>query len=100
MFLRIWEYEVSADRADAFIAAYGADGDWTALFRRSAGYTGTELYRDIDAEHRFLTVDRWTDEHGWRVFLDRFRTDYEALDARLDGLADGGRPLLEGPHDR
>ena len=96
VFVRVWEYEVPGDRAEAFAAAYAADGVWGELFGRAVGFLGTELYRDAGRADRFLTIDRWQDEQDWRTFLNAFSSAYEALDARLEGLAAAERSLFEG----
>jgi heme-degrading monooxygenase HmoA len=96
MYLRIWEYDVTADHVDDFIAAYGADGDWAQLFRHGTGYLGTELFRDTDDDSRFVTVDRWADEQAWRAFLEERGETYAGLDARLVHLSASQRSLLEG----
>ena len=96
MFLRVWEYDVPAARVDAFVAAYGPDGDWARLFGTVDGYLGTDLFRGADASGRFLTVDRWADSGAWRAFLASSGPAYRALDARLAHLADGGRLVVEG----
>lgn len=62
VFVRVWEYEVPGDRAAAFAAAYAPDGAWGQLFGRAAGFLGTELYRDVARDDRYLTIDRWQDE--------------------------------------
>jgi heme-degrading monooxygenase HmoA len=72
---------LSSHRAEAFTAAYAADGAWGDLFDRAAGFLGTELYRDAARADRFLTIDRWQDERDWRSFLNAFNSAYEALDA-------------------
>jgi heme-degrading monooxygenase HmoA len=96
VFVRVWEYEVPGDRAEAFTAAYAADGAWGELFGRAAGFLGTELYRDAARADRFLTIDLWQDEQNWRSFLNAFGSAYEALDAQLEGLAAAERSLFEG----
>lgn len=96
MFVRVWEYDVAAAQVDDFVTAYAADGDWARLFRRAAGYLGTELYRDTDRSGRFLTVDRWTDEGSWRAFLGAWDQEYARLGERLAGLTVDQRALLEG----
>jgi hypothetical protein len=96
VFVRVWEYEVPTAQVSAFMAAYGPDGGWSRLFGTAEGYLGTSLYRSTDASGRFLTVDRWRGEASWRAFLARFRPAYEALDAELAHLANGGHVLLEG----
>jgi heme-degrading monooxygenase HmoA len=95
MYVRVWQYDVPAGRVGDFVAAYGPEGDWVRLFRRGEGFLGTELYADVAAEGRFLTVDRWSDEPAWRTFLDDRRDDYEALDRRLETLGADERRLVE-----
>lgn len=97
MYIRVWAYEVGADHIDAFLAAYGVDGDWAQLFRRGRGYVGTELYRSTDDGAHFVTVDRWTDQVAWRAFLAEWGEAYERLDTRLTRLTAAQRVLLEGP---
>ena len=96
MFLRIWGYDVAPGAVDRFAVAYGPDGDWARLFARSAGFLGTELYRDVGRAARFVTVDRWRDEADWTAFLVREADDYRALDARLAPLSGAQSLLLEG----
>ncbi len=91
-----WEYEVSGERAEAFTAAYAADGAWAKLFGRAEGFLGTELYREAARANRFLTIDRWQDEQDWRSFLQAFGSAYASLDARFEGLAITERSLFEG----
>ncbi len=97
MHVRVWTYDVPADRLQDFIDAYGADGPWARLFGRGRGYLGTELFRSTDGAARFVTLDRWVDEGAWRSFLERHQQAYDALDAELAGLGAVERPLLEGP---
>jgi hypothetical protein len=54
------------------------------------------LYRDAARAGRFLTIDRWQDDQDWRAFLHAFGSAYQALDARLEGLAAAERSLFEG----
>ena len=96
MYIRVWEYEVPADRVGAFLAAYGKDGDWARLFTSGDGYLGTELYRGAEDADRFVTVDRWTDEPSWHAFLGQWREAYDGLGERLADLCTSQRALLEG----
>ena len=98
VYIRVWEYVVAADHADAFVAAYGADGEWGQLFQAGQGYVGTELYRSTDDKDRFVTVDRWTDHGAWRRFLEESREIYDQLDKVLIHLSASQRCLLEGSH--
>ncbi len=96
MFVRIWQYEVPADRVDSFIAAYGPAGDWARLFARSDEFVRTELYRSTDAPSRFLTVDVWASRLAWQAFMDRWGSAYAELDAGLESLAAGGTLVVRG----
>src|SRR5215218_9919881 len=96
VYVRVWEYEVPAEHVESFLAAYAPEGPWARLFDEGDGFLGTDLFRQAGGGGRFLTVDRWVDEDSWTRFLDRFREAYEALDARLEGLAATERPLVQG----
>ncbi len=96
MFVRVWEFEVSAEHVGAFVSAYEANGAWSQLFARGDGYVESRLYRDADDARRFITVDRWRDVESWQVFFDRWRAEYEALDRELEELTDAERLVIEG----
>jgi len=97
VYIRVWEYEVAAEHVDAFVAAYGRDGDWAQLFHRGRGYVDTELYRSTDSGSHFVTVDRWADQAAWVAFLEQWGETYEGLDTRLTPLTATQRRLVEGP---
>lgn len=82
----VWEYVVEADRARDFECAYGPDGDWARLFRRARGYVRTELCQDVADPLRFVTVDQWESIEAWATFRRERSDEYEALDARCEGL--------------
>jgi heme-degrading monooxygenase HmoA len=96
MYIRVWEYTVGADLIDAFIAAYGPEGDWARLFRGGRGHVSTELYRSTSDEAQFVTVDRWTDEAAWRDFLEERGETYRRLDTAMSALIASQHSLLEG----
>ena len=43
---------------------YDASGAWAQLFRKNAGFQGTQLLRDAENSRRYLTVDRWEVQGG------------------------------------
>lgn len=93
MFVVLWEFIVRREARDAFVAAYGAEGDWARLFRRCPGYLGTELLRDHDADIRYMTVDRWTSPESFAEGLASLGDDYRALDRRCETLTTAERRL-------
>lgn len=82
----IWEYDVRPQDDAAFVALYGADGAWTALFREHRGYAGTELLRDERVSGRYLTIDRWASAADYDAFLASRPARYADLDRRGDAL--------------
>jgi heme-degrading monooxygenase HmoA len=89
MFVILWQFDIAEDKIDRFEAAYGAAGDWAALFARSAEYLGTELLKDAYVPGRYVTVDRWRSEEAFRAFRAAHDPDYEALDRACDSLTAG-----------
>jgi heme-degrading monooxygenase HmoA len=96
VFIRIWEYDVSEESVDRFIAAYGPLGDWARLFARGDGFVRTELFRSTQTATRFVTLDVWSSKEAWQVFLHRWSAPYAELDTTLQSLAAGGILLAEG----
>jgi heme-degrading monooxygenase HmoA len=72
--------------AETFERIYGPDGEWAALFRRSAGYVETLLLKDHAQANRYLTIDRWKSAEDYRRFRSRFGPEYDALDQRCERL--------------
>lgn len=83
-FSYVWEYLVCPESVDLFEATYGPEGEWVELFRRAPAYLGTELYRDLDRSHRYLTVDHWRSYEDCEAFRDRYRAEIENLDQRCE----------------
>lgn len=86
MFVIVWQFEIAEAKVTAFESAYGPDGNWAQLFRKSPDYKGTELLRDAYEAGKYLTIDRWTSEEAFRSFRKQHDADYEALDRSCDAL--------------
>lgn len=86
MIVIVWEFRVQPGRAAGFERAYGSEGDWALLFRRSPGYRGTELLRDPEDPDRYLTLDRWEDASDFDAFKAAHGDEYRALDAACEPL--------------
>ena len=86
MFVVLWQFEIAEEKIAAFEAAYGPEGDWAGLFRKSAEYLGTELLRDVYISGSYLTIDRWTSEEAFRAFRKDHDAAYEQLDRACDSL--------------
>ena len=84
----VWEYLVHPEHVTEFEAAYGRNGGWVRLFRRAAGYLGTELHRDRADPCRFLTIDYWETFSDWERFRVELGDEFEAFDRRCEKLTD------------
>jgi len=100
MIVIVWEFRVQSGRAAEFERAYGPEGDWARLFRRSPAYRGTELLRDPDDPERYLTLDRWDAASDFEAFKAGNGADYRRLDEACEPLCSAeqlvGRFSVEG----
>ena len=85
-YVYVWEFRVSPEREQEFVAAYGPSGAWSQLFRRAAGYVETLLLQDQSIAGRFLTIDRWSSQSAHEAFLRQFGAEYKALDLACEAL--------------
>jgi ribosomal-protein-alanine N-acetyltransferase len=85
-FTAVWEFRVKPGKQRAFEKAYGPEGDWVQLFRRSEDYLGTELIRDRDLRLRYVTLDHWSSRQAYLRFQKENRPAYHALDAECEAL--------------
>jgi hypothetical protein len=86
MFVTLWEFEVKPGSEERFEKAYGPDGPWVQLFRRSSHFRGTQLLRDSSRPLYYFTLDFWDTEAGYREFLGANRVDYDGIDRSCEGL--------------
>jgi heme-degrading monooxygenase HmoA len=61
---------------------------WVELFRKAEGYQGTELLRDPEQPHRYVTIDRWDSSPHYESFFSRWKADYAILDTQCEGLTE------------
>ena len=72
---------------------YGPDGHWVRLFRRAAGYIGTELYQDRKEPRRYLTIDHWESLDAYDRFRQRFAAEFDAMDRRCEAFTESESEL-------
>lgn len=89
MFVVVWRFEIAEEKVAAFETAYGPEGSWAQLFRKSPEYLGTELLRDAYVSGAYLTIDRWKSEDAFRSFRKQHDAAYEELDRACDALTEG-----------
>jgi quinol monooxygenase YgiN len=85
-YIVVWEFQVKPECTAEFVAAYGPDGEWARLFRRSPEFVEVELVGSAQDPGRFYTLDHWTSAAAMESFLSANATAYDVLDRRLTGL--------------
>ncbi len=80
----VWNIEISPEHAEDFERFYGADGEWTALSRRSRSFLGSSFLRDLAHPVRYLLVEYWSEMVVYEKHLSDFNPEVEALEAERD----------------
>ena len=93
MFVALWEFEVKPGCEERFEKAYGAEGDWVALFRVDPNYQGTRLLRDASRPGVYVTIDSWSSHEAYERFRAAEARRYAAIDAECEGLTVSERHL-------
>jgi heme-degrading monooxygenase HmoA len=96
MFIIIWEFIVAESREAEFEKIYGSQGEWAQLFKQGKGYLGTELLCDMDNPRYYITIDRWISSSAFDSFQEKFRLEYETMDARCESLTERGTRIGMG----
>jgi heme-degrading monooxygenase HmoA len=87
-YLMIWEFRVRPGMERQFEEAYGPEGRWVQLFRKSRGYVRTEMNRDAKEPRRYITLDFWVSREAYRKFREVCRTEYAAIDGDCEQLTE------------
>jgi hypothetical protein len=69
----VWTFEIRPGTSEQFERFYGADGEWTALSRRSRSFLGSSFLKDIASETRYILVEYW----GEMVVYEKHVADFE-----------------------
>lgn len=96
MYEVVWEFRPAPGRERDFESAYGPDGDWVELFRRGAGYLGTELIPPREAGGWYRTIDRWESAAAYEGFRRAWGAAYAALDRACESLTSEERAVRAG----
>ena len=87
----VWEFIARADKIQEFEHYYANSGPWAAMFRKSSGYHGTVLLRDMQNPRRFLTIDRWESAASHRAMHERSKAEFEELDRAGEAFTESER---------
>ena|ERR1700730_1662036 len=76
----VWEFTARPGKVKEFEGHYASNGPWADLFRKTAGYKGTQLLRDTETERHYLTIDFWDSVSSHVAMRENFAKEYEELD--------------------
>jgi heme-degrading monooxygenase HmoA len=57
----MWQFDVKHGRETEFEQLYGADGEWTAINRRTRSYLGSSFLRDQNRASRYIVIEYWSE---------------------------------------
>jgi heme-degrading monooxygenase HmoA len=89
----VWEFIARADRVEEFDRYYESAGTWAELFRNGPGYRGTQLLRDAENPHRYLTIGSWDNAGAQRAWRQRFAKQYEEMDRSCEAFTESERNI-------
>jgi quinol monooxygenase YgiN len=76
----VWNIEIAPDQNEAFERFYGADGEWTALSRRSRSFLGSSFLRDLARPEHYLLVEYWSEMLVYERHLADFGSEMQTLE--------------------
>ena len=78
----VWQFEILPDQGEQFERFYGADGEWTAVSRRSRSFLGSSFLKDLAHPERYLLVEYWSEMLVYERHLADFGNDLRELEAQ------------------
>jgi quinol monooxygenase YgiN len=88
-----WQFDVKPEHQDAFEHFFGADGEWTALSRRSRAFLGSSFLKDLAQPSRYLLVEYWSETVVYERHLVDFGDEVKTLEERREQFLTGAHPL-------
>ena len=89
----VWQFDVKPGRESEFEQFYGANGEWTAMNRRSRSYIGSSFLRDQGRPLRYLMIEYWSEMLVYEQHQVSKRDEIRKLEAQQKGVVAGVEPL-------
>jgi len=89
----VWQFDVKPGSQQAFEKFYGADGEWTALGRRSRSFLGSSFLRDQARNTNYLLIEYWSEMVVYERHLRSVADTARQLEGRRDELCQSVVPL-------
>jgi hypothetical protein len=89
----VWQFHVHRGREEDFERLHGADGEWTALSRRSRSFLGSSFLKELATPGRYLLLEYWSEMFVYEKHLKDFSDEVEELKSRRAGMVLETLPL-------
>ena len=89
----VWQFQVKPGSQQAFEKFYGADGEWTAVGRRSRSFLGSSFLRDQARDTNYLLIEYWSEMVVYERHQRSTANDVRELETRRDELCESVLPL-------
>jgi hypothetical protein len=89
----VWQFHVKPGLQEDFEKFFGADGDWTALGRRSRSFLGSSFLRDQVHDAQYLLIEYWSEMLVYEKHLANFDDDVRLLEEKRDELCESIVPV-------
>jgi hypothetical protein len=88
----VWQFDVRPGGELEFERFYGADGEWTAVNRRSRSYLGSSFLRDQNVKSRYLVIEYWSEMLVYEQHKAYRSDEMTTLEARRKELVESVEP--------
>lgn len=93
MIALVWQFDVKSGNEDEFERFYGADGEWTALSRRSRSYLGTSFLKSANTPARYLVIEYWSEMLVYERHQADLSDEIDRLNRQRDALLEATQPV-------
>jgi hypothetical protein len=89
----VWHFDIQPGREVEFEQFHGANGEWTAVNRRSRSYLGSSFLRDQSRTSSYLVIEYWSEMLVYEQHTTDQRKKIAEMDARRRELIVSAEPL-------
>lgn len=89
----VWQFLVKPGREREFERLHGADGEWTALARRSRSFIGSSFLRAVVEPQHYLVVEYWSEMVVYEKHQADFGDEITSLEAQREEMVEAVTPL-------
>lgn len=89
----VWSFRVRKGCEDEFEKLHGADGEWTAISRKSRSFIGSSFLQELADPRRYVVVEYWSEMVIYEKHLADFSSRIEELQQQREKMVEETLPL-------